>query len=48
MDDDQVEKDPSKPPSRILGISKDTWVLLAQLAALLALAVALVGLQSLQ
>ena len=48
MDDDPVEEDPSKPPDHILGISKDTWVLIAQLAALLALAVALVGLQSLQ
>lgn len=43
----RMENDPSDQTRRVLGITTDTWMLIGQLAALLALAAALVGLQSL-
>lgn len=43
----RMENDPSDQTRRVLGITTDTWMLIAQLAGLLALALALVGLQSL-
>jgi hypothetical protein len=42
-----MENDPADGTRRVLGITTDTWMLIGQLAALLALAAALVGLQSL-
>lgn len=43
----RMENDPSDRTRRVLGITTDTWMFIGQLAGLLALAVALVGLQSL-
>lgn len=45
--DDSAREEPAKSSGRFFGLSKDTWVLIGQLAALLALAIVLVGLQSL-
>jgi len=42
-----MENDSSDRSRRVLGITTDTWMLIGQLAGLLALAAALVGLQSL-
>jgi hypothetical protein len=43
----RMENDPSDPRRRVLGITTDAWMLIGQLAGLLALASALVALQSL-
>ena len=42
-----MDEKPSEPTPRVFGISKDGWTLIGQLVGLLALAAALVGLQSL-